>query len=1096
MRADRRNSDLVVTIASKDWRVIYPSTHTKDPTKTRSVILIRANILTNNWSQLDIESGDVTAVKLTGEWGRLMLLNIYNDCGHDNTVELVKDFQRWQDDNEQMHHNESVHTVWLGDFNCHHPHWDSVSDARLFTKQALSQAEKLISAVADAGLDLALPPKIPMHKHNVSKKWTRLDHVFLSEHSFNALISCEVLADELCPNTDHLSIVTNLDLAVTKTPAKSIPNFRDVDWEKFRDSLEEQLREFGLPKPIRNQGELNTECNRLTRALQLVIEREVPIIDLGPKARRWWSKELTHLHSKASKLGRKASMLRDRPDDPAHAKSINAKRAYRKAVEYNKKHHWRDWLEKASDPDIWTAHRYISVPASDGSAIRIPMLTTTRDGEEVTARTNEDKSQMLAKSFFPKKPPEIMQGEQEQMYPDPVCKMDNITRAQIRRHLGRLKPFKAPGPDNIPNIVLSKCANVLTDRLYHIYTAIINKGLYYDLWKQFTTVVLRKPGKPKYNVPKAYRPIALLNTLAKVLSAIIAEQMMYYAEKHNLLPPNHFGGRAKRNATDAVHLLVHHIKGQWRKGKVVAALFLDIEGAFPNAVNEQLIHNLKSRWVPSKIIKYVANMLRDRSTTLRFDDHVSKPIKIDNGIGQGDPLSMALYQFYNADLVEIPKEDEGETAAAYVDDAIITASAATFDEAHVKLRDMMTREGGAIGWAKKHNSLFEYNKLALIDFAHSSRPMERPLLILPSVTVNPTKCTKYLGIMLDQNLNWKEQIVYMQEKGSKWAAQIHCAARPSWGLTPRAARRLYIGVAIPRIMYGADVWCIPIHVENEGDRQKGSVHAIRKLTSTQRAGSLAITGGFRTSPTDALNAYASTLPLHLKVERIFHRAAVRIASLPDSHPLRRQYRLAGARKVKRHKSALHYMTQLYNIKADAVEMIPAVRQNPAEISSLPVTIEIAGDKEASALLDSNSREEIKVYSDGSAHNGKVGAAAVLTQRGKADRVLRLHMGTSKEHTVPEAELVGMVLGLHLINTEKRNQRNCALGLDGQAAIKALRSELTNPGHHLAAEALRIATHLRQRNSNRFNLTIRWTAGHVGIPHQENVISLENGLEIA
>jgi hypothetical protein len=61
-------SDLTVTIASKDWRVIYPSTHMKDPTKTRSVILIHANILTNNWSQLDIELGDVTAVKLTGEW--------------------------------------------------------------------------------------------------------------------------------------------------------------------------------------------------------------------------------------------------------------------------------------------------------------------------------------------------------------------------------------------------------------------------------------------------------------------------------------------------------------------------------------------------------------------------------------------------------------------------------------------------------------------------------------------------------------------------------------------------------------------------------------------------------------------------------------------------------------------------------------------------------------------------------------------------------------------------------------------------------------------------------------------------------------------
>ena len=40
-------------------------------------------------------------------------------------------------------------------------------------------------------------------------------------------------------------------------------------------------------------------------------------------------------------------------------------------------------------------------------------------------------------------------------------------------------------------------------------------------------------------------------------------------------------------------------------------------------------------------------------------------------------LSMVLYQFYNADLLDIPK-DEDEAAIAYVDDAILTATASTF----------------------------------------------------------------------------------------------------------------------------------------------------------------------------------------------------------------------------------------------------------------------------------------------------------------------------------------------------------------------------------------------------------------------------------
>lgn len=88
----------------------------------------------------------------------------------------------------------------------------------------------------------------------------------------------------------------------------------------------------------------------------------------------------------------------------------------------------------------------------------------------------------------------------------------------------------------------------------------------------------------------------------------------------------------------------------------------------------------------------------------------------------------------------------------------------------------------------------------------------------------------------------------------------------------------------------------------------------QKLTTMQKAGMLAITGGLCTSPISTLNVHVSTLPMHLKIGKVLHRTVVRFASLPDLHPLSRQYRLADTRKVKRHKSALHHMLQLYGIK--------------------------------------------------------------------------------------------------------------------------------------------------------------------------------------
>ena len=1066
------------TVTARDWTVIYPVTHGSDPSKTRSLILIRSNIVTDCWSQVEIDTGDVTAVLMKGSWGTIAIFNAYIDCTHERTIEVLAKATKSYEGECRGMPSERVHTLWLGDFNCHHPHWDSPTDTRLFTPEALARAEKLISAVASAGLDLALPPQRLTHRHSVTKKWTRLDQVFLSDHSLDALISCDVLQSTPGICTDHLPIITNLDMAVPQKPEKEIENFRNVDWEEFRKELKTQLRRLGAPAPIENQDNLNSECDKLTRALKETIRAQVPTSVISPKSKRWWTKELSNLRKKANKLGRKASKYRWDPGNPVHAEHEEAKKLYAKEIESSKRTHWRDWLERAEEPDIWTAHRYVSAAAADGSGTRIPTLKTQKDGQVSIATTNEEKGKMLAKTFFPTEKANASDDYNEEDA-TPVCALDRLEKTQISRHLSMLKPYKAPGPDGIPNIVLTKSADLILDRLYFIYDAMIQHKLYYAPWKKFTTVVLRKPGKPKYNVPKAYRPIALINTQVKVLTAILAEQLMYYAERHSLLPENHFGGRKCRNATDAVHLLVNKIKNAWRKGKVVSVLFLDIEGAFPNADNVQLIRNLTKRKIPQDLVAFVANMLKDRSTELRFDGYTSTEIILNNGIGQGDPLSMALYQFYNADLLDIPQGKE-ESAIAYVDDAILVAEGADFHQAHERISNMMEKEDGALRWAEKHNSRFEFSKLALIDFAHHCRKVERPTLKLPGAVIKPAESTKYLGVILDQHLLWREQLAYVVGKGSKWASQIRRVARPSWGLTPRAASRLYIGVALPRILYGLDIWCNTPKAAKEGKKPPQPI-AYRKLASVQREGALAITGGYRTSPLDALDAHAALLPMHLRIRKVMYRMAVRMASLPSSHPLHKQLRAASRRKIRRHRAPMHSVAENLGIDPDVVETIPVAKVNPVHRGNLPFEISIAQSKDQSKREDNHAKEEIKVYTDGSIHNSQVGAAAVLFRKGKRGRTMRFHLGAAEDHTIYEAEMVGLLMGLQLIKTEKRNKTSCAMGADNQAAILALQSELTKPGQHIAAKVVSEANRLKKhKKGGNFSLKIRWTAGHCGI----------------
>ena len=55
-----------LTIASRDWVTIYPSIHTNNPFKTRSVTLIRADANSESWNQLEFPSSDVTVMQITG----------------------------------------------------------------------------------------------------------------------------------------------------------------------------------------------------------------------------------------------------------------------------------------------------------------------------------------------------------------------------------------------------------------------------------------------------------------------------------------------------------------------------------------------------------------------------------------------------------------------------------------------------------------------------------------------------------------------------------------------------------------------------------------------------------------------------------------------------------------------------------------------------------------------------------------------------------------------------------------------------------------------------------------------------------------------
>ena len=299
-------------------------------------------------------------------------------------------------------------------------------------------------------------------------------------------------------------------------------------------------------------------------------------------------------------------------------------------------------------------------------------------------------------------------------------------------------------------------------------------------------------------------------------------------------------------------------------------------------------------------------------------------------------------------------------------------------------------------------------------------------------------------------------------KGTAWAAQIHRAVRPDWGLTPKFARHMYTSVALPRILYAVDVWAPPEYKQESKAKPTVNRRFTKKLVSIQRAGTLAIVGGLRTSPTDTLCAHADILPAHLELDKACHKAAVRMATLLHSHPVTKIFRKAAKLKVKHHRSPLHCLVSAFGTSHKAYETTIIAGCNSALMGKQPFRMEIADSKDDSKARDEQAPEHFKIYSDGSMHDGSMGAAAVLTRNRKTQEVLHYH-------------LVGKAGG-------KNNM--FAIGVDNQAAIKLLSSKFNKPGHYLAVEAHQTAAKLHKTKGKRYLLSIRWMVGHTGIPGNE------------
>lgn len=1083
---------------ARGFRQVYPSKRTRKDNTPRSGIWVSERLSTNTWHEVNVnDSPDITAIRIIDDdFGQLTIFNIYNDCTHDKSMITL---QEYLTENEDEIYGDDKHVMWAGDFNRHHRMWDHDDDERLFTPQATDMAASLILMLSEWGMSMALPKGIRTLRHMRSKEESRPDNVFCTDALMDRLLGCDVRTSEQPPKTDHYPIATVFDIKKTINHPKPQPNFREVDWSEFRDDVEWKLAAMGMDaeKTITNEGEFNERVDMLTKVLQDAIAEHVPTSTPSSYARRWWSEELKDMKNTKKDLLRESKRFRAIPDHPAHRRLRDHMNEYAKAIVETKKSHWEQFLNDADMAALWIANKYLNSPVGDGFQACMPPLKQMVDGEEVIHRTNEGKANILGQGFFPKKPQDTPDQDNEppHQYEDPLEPALPITAARVRHHIAKVAPHKAPGLDGIPNVVLKQCSDQIAPHLATIFNAVFELDVYHQAWRDSITCVLRKPGRPSYEVAKAYRPIALLSTIGKILSSIVADDISRLIETHELLPSTHFGGRAGRTTTDALHYLVMRIKQAWRRGNVVSVLFLDVEGAFPNAVTSKVLHNLRKRRIPTQYVNMIANMLEGRRTKLRFDDFLSNFLNIENGIGQGCPLSMIIYIIYNADMVNISRPLSSEGAVGYVDDIALLAEGDDFEESTAILKDMMERPGGGLEWSKSHNSRFEMSKVAIMHFSrfrtNGRSRASAPRLKIQGTEISVVESYKYLGILMDLELRWKAQEQRTIAKGIQWVALFKRLSRTKYGINSELMRHLYRAVGIPKITYAAEIWYDPPRIPEKGKKRLGSVTALTHFQRIQRTAALAITGALRSTAGDILDLHANLLPIQILLEQHNRRSYIRLCTLPESHMLNGHVWAAHSNKAQ-HKEKpypLLSMAHRNDIPPSYVEKIGPRKRPPTYTPAFDAHIDES--RKDSIENEGNDKSRIKIYTDGSGIDDKVGAAALMYVDDEQEprKILHYHLGAKSDYSTYDAEWVGAVMAAWLIRTSDDmsiGSEPLTVFVDNQSVIRCATKDSPGPAQYLMDSLHDIAEGLRNRGSAETKFTFKWISAHSDVKRNERV----------
>ena len=360
-----------------------------------------------------------------------------------------------------------------------------------------------------------------------------------------------------------------------------------------------------------------------------------------------------------------------------------------------------------------------------------------------------------------------------------------------------LKNKSSSGVDDIPVTILKSSIFHIAKPLAAIINCSLSTGVFPDTLKIARVTPIFKDGEKE--LFQNYRPISVLPSFSKIFERVVFNRLISYLDSNKIICNNQYGFRKNHSTYMSLIDIYDKISMAIDKSEFSIGIFIDLSKAFDTLNHSILLKKLEHYGIRGIALKWFNSYLSNRKQCVTLNGVTSSLKLITHGVPQGSILGPLLFILYINDIVNC---SDLLLFILFADDTNLFCSS---DDIWKLMHIVNSELANISNWFRANKLSLNTKKTNFILFGSKQIPNtgDKFSVSIDGYVLQQVEFTKFLGIFIDEKLNWKKHIEHIAIKISKGLGAL---GRVRNILPQKALLMLYNTMIYPYLTYCNIVW--------------------------------------------------------------------------------------------------------------------------------------------------------------------------------------------------------------------------------------------------------------------------------------------------